>query len=76
MLISQNRMQSAADRRAQLDLHINLLAEREATLVLAKLARIEQHLGIVVSPEEARMTAELTRPTSPVEVLHEIERNT
>jgi uncharacterized membrane protein len=75
VLISQNRMQAVADRRAELDLHINLLAEREATVLLSKLVRIERHLGIAVPAGEARLTADLQQPTSPVDVLLEIERN-
>ncbi len=76
VLLSQNRMQSAADRRAELDLHINLLAERESTLILAKLARIERHLGIHVDDSEAQLTADLSEPVDAVEVLAEIERAT
>lgn len=75
VLLSQNRMQAAADRRAELDLHINLLAEREATLILAKLARIEAHLQLNVPDSEEHMTRELMEPTRPIEVLKEIERD-
>jgi uncharacterized membrane protein len=73
VLISQNRMQASADRRAELDLHINLLAEREATLILTKLARIEEKLGVEVSGEEARVVDELTQETRPREVADRLE---
>jgi uncharacterized membrane protein len=74
VLISQNRMQAAADRRSELDLHINLLSEREATLILTKLARIEEKLGVEVSDEEARVVDELTQETNPREVVDHLEK--
>ena len=40
ILISQNRMIRQADRRAHLDLQINLLAEQEASLILRQVRRI------------------------------------
>lgn len=46
VLISQNRMMAAADRRGDLDLHINLLAEHELTKVAALLERIAERLDI------------------------------
>ena len=49
VLISQNRMSQEADKRAQLDLQINLLAERESTMTLRMLKDISQHLGVTGS---------------------------
>ncbi|HWO41633.1 MAG TPA: DUF1003 domain-containing protein [Candidatus Eisenbacteria bacterium] len=46
ILISQNRMIRQADRRAHLDLQINLLAEQEATLTLHMLRRIGRQVGV------------------------------
>jgi uncharacterized membrane protein len=46
VLISQNRMAAAADKRAELDLQINLLAEHEVTQVLTLTDAIAQHLGV------------------------------
>jgi uncharacterized membrane protein len=51
VLISQNRMARQADRRAHLDLQINLLAEQESTATLRLLGRIAERLGI--KPEAA-----------------------
>lgn len=48
MLISQKGMTRQADRRAHLDLQINLLAEQEATTALQLLERICRHLGLEV----------------------------
>jgi uncharacterized membrane protein len=49
VLISQNRMSQEADKRAQLDLQINLLAERESTMTLRMLQEISEHLGMTGS---------------------------
>jgi uncharacterized membrane protein len=46
VLISQNRFSDAADRRAELDLQIGLLAEHEITRVLQMLEAIQAKLGI------------------------------
>src|ERR1044071_5750892 len=46
VLLSQNRMQAAADRRADLDLQINLLAEHEITRLVKLVDAIADHLGI------------------------------
>src|SRR3954469_7664799 len=39
LLITQNRMAAAADKRADLDLHISLLAEHEITRLIALTAK-------------------------------------
>lgn len=46
ILISQNQLTRAADRRAHLDLQVNLLAEQEATAALGMLRRLCEHFGI------------------------------
>jgi uncharacterized membrane protein len=46
VLISQNRFSDEADRRAELDLQIGLLAEHEITRVLQMLDAIQDKLGI------------------------------
>jgi uncharacterized membrane protein len=45
VLISQNRMTKEADRRTELDLQVNLLAEKETTMILRILNEISKHLG-------------------------------
>ena len=52
VLISQNRTPQEADKRAQLDLQVNLLAERETTMILQMLERISEKLGIPESRRE------------------------
>lgn len=46
ILISQNQMTRQAERRAHLDLQINLLAEQESTATLRLVHDIAEHLGI------------------------------
>lgn len=46
ILISQNQMTRQGDRRAHLDLQINLLAEQESTATLRIVHDIAEHLGI------------------------------
>ena len=72
VLISQSRMTRQADRRAHLNLQINLLAEQESTRTVELLERIAAHLG-VSSPHE-RDEGELARPTSVRDVVATLER--
>ena len=46
VLMKQKRMSQRADERAHLDLQVNLLAEREMTLVLQMLEAISERLGV------------------------------
>lgn len=72
VLISQNRMQALADKRADLDLQINLLAEHEVTRLIGLVDDIARHLG-VTSGEDATLD-ELKKDVRPEEVIEEIER--
>jgi uncharacterized membrane protein len=49
VLASQNRLTHEADKRANLDLQIDLLAEREMTAVLRLLQDIARHLNVPLS---------------------------
>lgn len=71
ILIAQNRAAEAADRRADLDLQISLLAEHEVTLLIRLTTRIAAHLGIdeADNPE----LTELQRTVAPEVVLERIE---
>ena len=62
VLASQNRLARQADKRAHLDLQINLLAEREMTAVLRLLQDIATHLDIrvTVTPDQIRDLAKET----------------
>ena len=46
VLASQTRLTQEADRRAHLDLQVNLLSEQEMTLVLQMLKEVCEHLGL------------------------------
>jgi uncharacterized membrane protein len=52
VLMKQNRMSARADQREHLDLQINLLAEREMTMVLRMLQRISVRLGVPLATTE------------------------
>lgn len=71
ILISQNRAQAAADRRADLDLQISLLSEHEVTHLIKLVTEIAHKLGV----EEARNPelAELQRTVAPEAVLERME---
>ncbi|HKD05490.1 MAG TPA: DUF1003 domain-containing protein [Bryobacteraceae bacterium] len=69
VLMKQNRMSKRADSRAHLDLQINLLAEKEMTMVLQMLRHIGDKVG-VRDEELHREVDELTAET-PVEMLAE-----
>jgi uncharacterized membrane protein len=63
ILISQNRQTAMADRRAQLDLQVNLLSEQENTKMLELLHKIGSHLGIKVDNDaETQALEEAARP--------------
>lgn len=65
VLMKQSRMSRRADERAHLDLQINLLAERETTLMLQMLHSICQRLKVDEPGEEVLELAEET----PVEAM-------
>jgi len=67
VLMKQNRMSKRVDSRAHLDLQINLLAEKEMTMVLQMLRQIGDQVG-VRDEELHREMDELTSET-PVEML-------
>jgi uncharacterized membrane protein len=71
VLISQNRAAKAADRRADLDLQINLLTEHEVTRLITLTSAIADRLGI----DQARDPGlrELERDVAPEAVLNTLE---
>jgi uncharacterized membrane protein len=71
VLISQNRMSAAADKRADLDLQISLLAEHEVTRLVTLVSALADRMGV-----ETQVDAELDeikRDVAPEAVLDEIE---
>lgn len=73
VLISQNRAAAAADRRAELDVQVNLLSEHEITRLLQLTVAVADKLGV----QEARDPSlfELEEHVAPEKVLDKIEKD-
>ena len=71
VLISQNRTALSSDKRADLDLHINLLAEHELTKLSAVVLAIAARLDVQVG-EEADVQ-EIKKDVAPETVLDELD---
>jgi uncharacterized membrane protein len=72
VLISQNRMSHEADRRAAIDLEVNVLAEKEGTMTLRILHDISAHLGL--KGQASRELAELLKETKLDELSQKLEK--
>jgi uncharacterized membrane protein len=73
VLITQNRSAAEAQRRAELDLQISLLAEHEVTKLIELVTAIAEHLNL----EQARNPelTELKQDVAPEKVLERIENS-
>ena len=71
VLISQNRTAAAADKRADLDLQINLLTEHELTKLAEVVTRIAEHLKVPL--DDRSEIAEIQQDVAPEAVLDELE---
>jgi uncharacterized membrane protein len=71
VLISQNRMQAAADKRADLDLQISLLAEHEVTKLVTIVSALAERMNVRTEVDEE--LDEITQDVAPEAVLDEIE---
>lgn len=73
VLISQNRMNARADKRADLDLQVSLLAEHEVTKLITLVTAIAKKLNL----EEANdpEIAELLQDVKPEKVLDTMEKH-
>lgn len=72
VLISQNRMQADADKRADLDLQISLLAEHEITRLVQLVSAMAARMGI--REGESPELHELKQDVAPEAVLDRIEQ--
>jgi len=72
VLITQNRMSAAADRRANLDVHMTLLVEHELTRLMALVSEIAQKLDVTTSVD--REVEELKQDVAAGAVLDKLER--
>jgi uncharacterized membrane protein len=72
VLASENRLTQDANRRGQLDLQVNLLAEQEMTLVLRMLKEICEHLDLrdTITSQKFR---ELAKRTDVSELAEQLE---
>ncbi|MFC7540767.1 DUF1003 domain-containing protein [Siccirubricoccus deserti] len=71
MLISQNRMAAAADKRADLDLHISLLTEHELTKLVELVTAMAERAGVRANADPE--VKEIKKDVAPEAVLDEIE---
>ena len=69
VLASQNRAQRLADQRADLDLQVNLLAEREVTRVLAHVDAIAKKVGAELPPDVTAEAQALQKDVAPSRIL-------
>jgi uncharacterized membrane protein len=67
VLASQNRAQRLADQNADLDLHVNLLAEHEVTRILQRVDAIADKLDVEKRPAD---TDALEQELAPSKILH------
>lgn len=72
VLISQNRQAELADKRADLDLQVNLLAEHEITRLIHMVDGIAARLGVTTG-RDAHLE-DLKRDVAPERVLEEMEK--
>jgi len=71
VLISQNRMAALADRRADLDLQISLLAEHEITRLITLVTAIAERLDLEAAQNPE--LAELAQDVAPEKVMEKME---
>jgi uncharacterized membrane protein len=71
VLITQNRMAVLAEKRAELDLQVSLLAEHEITRLLGVVLKISEKLGVAESHDPE--LKELARDAHPERILDRIE---
>ncbi len=73
ILITQNQMAAKADRRAELDLQVSLLAEHEITKLVEMVSEIAERVGAPGAGRED--IEELKRTVAPEAVLDAIEES-
>jgi uncharacterized membrane protein len=73
ILITQNRMAAAADRRAELDLQVSLLAEAEITKLVELVTEMAERMDVPAAEQEELQ--EMKRMVAPEAVLDAIEES-
>lgn len=70
-MITQNRMVAMADKRADLDLQISLLAEHEVTRLITLVTAMAERMGIEIARDPE--LAELSQDVAPEKVIEKME---
>ena len=73
VLITQNRMAKQSDRRDNLNLQVDLLAEQEMTIVLRMLRRISERLDIKSDTAEEVQAEKLAEQTNVYELMETLD---
>jgi uncharacterized membrane protein len=73
VLITQNRMAAMADKRADLDLQISLLAEHEVTRLITLVTAMAERMGVPAASDPE--LAELSKDVAPEKVMDKMEAN-
>ena len=73
ILITQNRMAAIADRRAELDVQISLLAEAEITKLVELVTEIAAKLGVSADHPELGEMKQMVRPEAVLDAIEESE---
>jgi uncharacterized membrane protein len=71
VLITQNRMAALADKRAELDLQVSLLAEHEITRLITLVTAMAEHMGLEVAQDPELV--ELSQDVAPEKVMEKME---
>jgi uncharacterized membrane protein len=71
VLITQNRMAALADKRADLDLQISLLAEHEVTRLITLVTAMAERMGVEAAQDPE--LAELSQDVAPEKVMEKME---
>jgi uncharacterized membrane protein len=74
VLISQNRMMKASDRRDRLALQVDMLAEQEMTMVLRLLNRICERLGLEPETREDARAQKMMQETNVYELMEKVDQ--
>lgn len=74
ILITQNRMAAAADRRAELDLQVSLLAEAEITKLVELVSEIAERMEVPAArAEEVEEMKKLVHPETVLDAIEEAQ---
>jgi uncharacterized membrane protein len=77
ILITQNRMAAAADRRAELDVQISLLAEAEITKLVELVSEIAARMDVPAAhQEDVQEMKQLVQPEAVLDAIEEAEVQT